>query len=107
MAIEMAASSNLHDIDDEISAIDAQIEELNRRKRELVSERQRLREKEKQRAKQRILLPKLKKKPMLKQRLKQTWKGWKDLEECLKAQTKYTPLHHLHTVSKPLQNHQN
>ena len=46
MAIEMAASSNLHDIDDEISAIDAQIEELNRRKRELVSERQRLRERE-------------------------------------------------------------
>ena len=42
----MAAASNLHDIDDEISAIDAQIEELNRRKRELVSERQRLKRRE-------------------------------------------------------------
>ena len=46
LAIEMAASLNPHDIDNEISAIDAQIEELNRRKRELVSERQRLRERE-------------------------------------------------------------
>ena len=42
----MAASSNQQDIDDEISAIDAQIEELNRRKRQLVSERQRLRRRE-------------------------------------------------------------
>ena len=42
----MAAPATLRDIDDEISAIDAQIEELSRRKRELESERQRLRRRE-------------------------------------------------------------